>query len=68
MSIFKVKCSCNKLLLSETLSGYDTICDYDGRLCNATKYKACSYLIVNAEECKKHKEQEFNTQKKDDNI
>lgn len=25
MSIIKIKCSCNKLYLSETLSGYDTI-------------------------------------------
>lgn len=60
MSIIKIKCSCNKLYLSETLSGYDTICDYDGKICNNIKADDNSktdniYQVIDDKECKKRK-------------
>ena len=48
MGIIKVQCSCGMLWLSETLGGYDTICDHDGKICGA-------FQIIQPEECKKHK-------------
>ena len=44
MGIIKVQCSCGMLWLSETLGGYDTICDHDEQ-----------FQIIQPEECKKHK-------------
>lgn len=39
MGIIKVQCSCDMLWLSETLGGYDTICDHDGKICGAVNYQ-----------------------------
>ena len=39
MGIIKVQCSCGMLWLSETLGGYDTICDHDGKICGAVNYQ-----------------------------
>lgn len=59
MSIIKIRCSCNKLYLSETL-GYDTICDYDGKICNNIKADDNAktgnvYQVVDEKECEKRK-------------
>lgn len=51
----KVQCSCGMLWLSETLGGYDTICDHDGKICGAVNYQDEQFQIIQPEECKKHK-------------
>ena len=55
MGIIKVQCSCGMLWLSETLGGYDTICDHDGKICGAVNYQDEQFQIIKPEECKKHK-------------
>ena len=55
MGIIKVQCSCGMLWLSETLGGYDTICDHDGKICGAVNYQDEQFQIIQPEECKKHK-------------
>lgn len=42
------------LWLSETHNGYDTICDYDGKICSAVKFEGTHYRIAKPEECKTH--------------
>ena len=39
MGTIKTQCSCGMLWLSETLGGYDTICDHDGKICSAVNYQ-----------------------------
>ena len=39
MGTIKTQCSCGMLWLSETLGGYDTICDHDGKICGAVNYQ-----------------------------
>lgn len=46
MGIIKVQCSCGMLWLSETLGGYDTICDHDGKICGAVNYQDDNRLLV----------------------
>lgn len=55
MGIIKVQCSCGMLWLSETLGGYDTICDHDGKICGAVNYQDEQFQIIQPEECKRHK-------------
>ena len=55
MGIIKVQCSCGMLWLSETLGGYDTICDHDGKICGAVKYQDEQFKIIQPEECMGHK-------------
>lgn len=51
MGIIKVQCSCGMLWLSETLGGYDTICDHDGKICGAVNYQDEQFQIIQPEEC-----------------
>lgn len=46
MGIIKVQCSCGMLWLSETLGGYDTICDHDGKICGAVNYQDEQFQII----------------------
>ena len=55
MGTIKTQCSCGMLWLSETLGGYDTICDHDGKICGAVNYQDEQFQIIQPEECKKHK-------------
>lgn len=43
------------LWLSETLGGYDTVCDHDGKICGAVNYQDERFQIIQPEECKRHK-------------
>ncbi len=42
-------------MAKETLGGYDTICDHDGKICGAVNYQDEQFQIIQPEECKKHK-------------
>ncbi|MBS6322332.1 MAG: hypothetical protein KH453_12800, partial [[Eubacterium] siraeum] len=55
MGTIKTQCSCGMLWLSETLGGYDTICDHDGKICSAVNYQDGQFKIIQPEECKRHK-------------
>ncbi len=53
--MIKTQFPCGMLWLSETLGGYDTICDHDGKICGAVNYQDEQFQIIQPEECKKHK-------------
>ena len=55
MGTIKTQCSCGMLWLSETLGGYDTICDHDEKICSAVNYQDGQFKIIQPEECKRHK-------------
>ena len=55
MGTIKTQCPCGMLWLSETLGGYDTICDHDGKICGAVNYQDEQFQIIQPEECKRHK-------------
>ena len=46
MGTIKTQCSCGMLWLSETLGGYDTICDHDGKICSAVNYQDGQFKII----------------------
>ena len=50
MGTIKTQCSCGMLWLSETLGGYDTICDHDGKICSAVNYQDGQFKIIQPEE------------------
>ena len=52
MGTIKTQCSCGMLWLSETLGGYDTICDHDGKICSAVNYQDGQFKIIQPEEFK----------------
>lgn len=52
------KCQCRCLWLSESYTGYDTICGLDGRSCSCVTLSEDreSYLLTNLEACKRHRQ------------
>lgn len=52
MGTIKTQCPCGMLWLSETLGGYDTICDHDGKICGAVNYQDEQFQIIQPEELK----------------
>ena len=55
--VFQGKCPCGELYLSDTYGDYDTLCNIDGKMCDAVKLSVDrdSFVVDDESECERHR-------------